>query len=344
MEKLKANGLDFAELPIVPADRSRALPLSYVQRGLWLTWRMDPASPAYNIPGVLHLKGKLDIAALQKSLDDLIVRHETLRTIFRLGDSGEPEQVVHSEFAGVLPTSDLRGVPDDLREAEAYSLVQAFAEMPFKLDREMPFRAALFQIADDEYRLALAVHHIAADGWSLNILIDELAAFYEAHTTDRIVSLPPLPIQFADYAVWQRNWLEAGEKEKQFTYWRTRLGTEHPVLSLPTDRPRSVANGSREGRYAFILPADLSDRLRAIGRTHGASLYMVMLSLLKLMLYRFTGQDDLRIGSPIANRQRAETHLLVGYLTNMQVLRTQLDATKGFAHLLARVRDTVLSA
>lgn len=343
LKKLRANGLSFAALPIVPADRQQALPLSYAQRGLWLTWQLDPQSPAYNMPGVLHLTGKLDKAALQRSLDGLVVRHESLRTIIRPTDAGDAALLIGDAGTVALPTTDLRDMPDAERESEARRLLQSFATTPFRLDAEAPFRVALLRLADNRHLLAVALHHIAADAWSLRVLIDELITLYEAHATGRPVPLPALPIQFADYAVWQRNWLEAGERERQLAYWRAHLGDEHPVLELPVDRPR-VEGESAEGRYAFSLPGAVSAGLRALARMHGASLYMAMAAVLKLVLYRFTGQADLRVGSPIADRQRADTHGVVGYLTNMLVLRSRLDATQGFDRLLAQVREAVLGA
>ncbi|WP_460427706.1 condensation domain-containing protein, partial [Azotobacter armeniacus] len=344
LAKLQEAGLSFAELPIVSADRGGPLPLSYAQRSLWLTWRLEPASPAYNMPGALHLKGILDAGALEFALQALVGRHEILRTLYPTRGDGEPEQRILAEAAIALPVTDLRGLPGESRVDEARRLQRAFAETPFRLDAEPPLRAALWRLADDEHILGLALHHIAGDGGSIQILFDELFALYEAGCSSGQPRLAPLPIQFADYALWQRNWFEAGERERQLAWWCARLGSEHPPTALPLDRPRGLSADLQEGRCGFRLPGALSEGLRGLARTQNASLFMVMLALLKLTLYRFGGQSDLRVGSPIANRQRAETRGLIGYLTNVQVLRTRVEASGSFCALLAAVRDTVLDA
>ncbi|MFD1692304.1 condensation domain-containing protein [Azotobacter chroococcum] len=243
-----------------------------------------------------------------------------------------------------VPLTDLRHMPAEARSDEARRLQQAFAQTPFQLDGEPPLRAALWRLADDEHILGLSLHHIAGDGGSIQVLVDELFALYEAACAGRPAQLAPLPIQFADHALWQRNWFEAGERERQLAWWCDRLGNEHPPTALPLDRPRGLSPDDREGRHDFRLPATLSDGLRGLARAQNASLFMVMLALLKLTLYRFGGQTDLRVGAPIANRQRAETRGLIGYLTNVQVLRTRLEPTGSFLALLAAVRGTVLDA
>ena len=343
LARLAEMGLNFAELPIVaadPAQRGEA-PLSPAQHSMWLTWQLDPDSAAYSMPGLLRLRGRLDRAALQASLDHLVLRHEALRTRFDAVPGQAPRQVVMQAAPLALASHDLRALPAADAQAEARRLATAFAAMPFRLDREAPFRAALIQTDDDEHALALAVHHIAADGWSLQILIGELLALYESHAAGRAPALAPLPIQFADYARWQHNWLEAGERERQLEYWRAQLGDGHAALELPSDRPRGAVAGG-EGRYRFAFAPATAAGLRALARSEGATLYMVMLALFKLTLHRLTGQDDLRVAAPVANRQRAETHGLVGYLTNLQVLRTRVDGADSFQTLLAGVREAVL--
>ncbi|RST55769.1 non-ribosomal peptide synthetase [Variovorax sp. MHTC-1] len=324
-----------------PADR---VLLSHAQRSLWLTWQLDPTSPAYNMPGALHLKGELDVRALQASLDALAERHEILRTIYREAQDGELEQCILPAAPVALQRSDLRGIAPASRAEELRNRLRAFAEAPFRLDAQAPLRTTLLQLEADAHVLALALHHIAGDGWSIRILVDELFALYEAFRACAPMPLAPLPIQFADHALWQRARLDAGERERQLGHWRARLNAAHAPLELPFDRPRGVVADSKEGRHAFRLPAAQSEALRSLARTQGASLYMAMLSLLKLVLYRFSGQNDLQVGTPMANRQQAETHGLIGYLLNTQVLRTQVDATRGFTALLARVRETVLDA
>ncbi|MGW8391849.1 amino acid adenylation domain-containing protein [Pseudoduganella sp. HUAS MS19] len=344
LAKMREAGLSFAELPIVQADRSGELPISYAQRGLWLTWQLDPASPAYNMPGMLRFGGRLDCGALMKALNLLAERHETLRTVFKTGSGGEPLQRILP--AGVVQAgiTDLRGLPAAERNAELLRQQEAFVRAPFKLDEEAPVRATLWQLADDENVLGIVLHHIAGDGVSVRILVEELLHLYQYECGMRPDGLAPLPIQFADYAAWQRNWFEAGEKENQLAYWQARLGLEHPPLELPFTHPRGNLDGGTEGQHAFRLEPGLSDGLRQLAREHGASVFMVMLSLFKLMLCRLSGQADVRVGAPVANRQRAETRGLAAYLTNVVVLRTQVDLSGSFAGLLGAVRETVLEA
>ncbi|WP_230182617.1 non-ribosomal peptide synthetase, partial [Aquabacterium sp. CECT 9606] len=346
LARMQAAGLNFAELPIVRLESEPAddLPLSMAQRGLWLTWQLDQASPAYNMPGLLHLSGPLDEAALRRSMGDLARRHEVLRTVFVADAQGEPWQRILPDAEVVLSHSDLRPSPMAVREAMARQQAQAFAEQAFQLDAQAPWRAALFRIGDAEHLLAIVVHHIAADAWSLRILMDELLALYEAHALSQSPSLASLPIRYADYAVWQRNWMEAGEQDRQLAYWQASLGSLHPVLDLPLDRPREAMRHAPEGRLVQALPAELSAKLREVAKAQGTSLYMVMLALFGLTLNRLTGQTDIRIGSPTANRLRAETHGLVGYVANVQVLRAQMDTRLGFSDWLSQVRETVLGA
>jgi len=347
LSKLQEAGFSFAELPIIPATREReqgCIPMSYAQRSLWLTWKLDPASPAYNMAGVLRFKGRLDEAALSIAVQALVERHEVLRTIYPAAGDGEPTQEILSGVDVAIPTLDLRSVPIDARADEVRAIQKSFAEQPFKLDAELPLRVALWRLADDEHAMGIVVHHIAADGWSMRVLAEDFLALYQRASGDRARMSAALAVQFADYAVWQRNWFEAGEKERQLSYWRTQLGTEHPALPLPFDRPRGASQKQGEGRRVFVLPADLSNALRSLAREANASLFMVMLAMFKLLLRRFSGQADIRVGAPIANRHRTETHGLVAYLTNVQVLRTRVDVSGTFAELLSTVRAVVLDA
>ncbi|OEZ64148.1 non-ribosomal peptide synthetase [Duganella sp. HH105] len=342
--KLRDAGLSFAELPIVAAGRDGALPLSYAQRGLWLTWQLDPASPAYNMPGLLHFSGALDLAALQAAIRQLVERHEILRTVFRAGDAGEPRQIIMAADTVAVPVHDLRALPEAARAEELRQIQQAFALAPFSLNSAPPLRTALWQSADDQHALGIVLHHIAGDGVSVRVLVDELLTLYRQACGQDAPPLAPLPVQFADYAQWQRNWFEAGEKDRQLAYWRGRLGDRHAALALPFDRSRGAQPHAREGRHTFQLPADVSAALRALARGQGASLFMVVLAVFKLVLYRYSGQTDIRVGAPVANRQRAETHGMLGYLTNVLVLRTEIDPSASFAALLGAVRETVLDA
>lgn len=345
LARMQEAGLVFAELPIVPALRERGegtVPMSYAQRGLWLTWKLNPASAAYNMAGTLRFKGALDVAALMQALHALVERHEILRTIYAGTGDGEPVQRLVD--GGVeVPETDLRGVPPGERTEAAQRLWKAFAELPFKLDAEAPFRLALWHLDDDDHALGIALHHIAGDGWSMRLLADDLLTFYRQACGEDIAAPAPLAVQFSDYAVWQRNWFEAGEKERQLRYWRQQLGDEHVPLALPFDRPRGGAGNHGEGRRAFVLPFELSNALRGVARASQASLFMVMLAVFKLVLRRYSGQTNVSVGAPIANRQRSETHAIVAYLTNVQVLRTSVDLSATFADLLSAVREVVLA-
>lgn len=328
--------------PTIPhqAERDRPFDLSPAQRGLWLTWRLDPESPMYNLPGVLHLRGKLDHKALNFALVAFVTRHEILRTLFQPDPTGKPRQVIRSAESVIFAAIDLRDQDETARRAE----LDRFAARPFALDAEPAFRAALYRLGENEHWLALSLHHIAADAWSLQILLAELTELYDAFAKGETPRLAKLPIQFADYATWQNSRFDAGEAERQLSYWRRKLGDDHPVLELPQDRKRQIGRSGGEARYPIHLPPPLNIRLHELARDHNSTLFIVVLALLKLTLYRYSGQTDLRVGAPIADRQRPETQGLIGYLTNLQVLRTQLDPRKSFEDLLFQLRNTVVEA
>ncbi|WP_353175961.1 non-ribosomal peptide synthetase [Delftia acidovorans] len=329
---------------ITRCDRTLAIALSPAQRSLWLTWRLEPASPAYNMVGSLSLKGPLDVWALEQALQALAERHEILRTCYPAGEDGEPRQSIQPAAPVPLRHVDLGAWADGDPQAEAQRQVLLLARQPFALDTETPLRAVLCRLGAQEHVLGLSLHHIAGDGWSNGIVIQELFHLYEALRTQQPSRLPAMALQFADYAVWQRRWFDAGERERQLDYWRARLGTEHEALALPMKQARAAAQEAQEQRLEFTLPAALATRVRALGRAHGASLFMVMLALLKLVLYRFSGTRELRVGTPVANRQKAETHGLIGYFLNLLVLRTHIDPAQDFGALLAQVREAVLGA
>ncbi|MDR6287825.1 MULTISPECIES: amino acid adenylation domain-containing protein [Inquilinus] len=342
LDKLAEHGVDFTELPIPPAPREGALPLSHAQRGLWLTWQRDPASPAYNMAGILALTGGLDVAALQAAVGDLVARHEALRTTFGIDSEGQPVQRIHAELPPPLTLRDLRASADGRGESDAFA--QALAQQPFDLEAGPLLRLELHILGDRDHRLVLALHHIVADGWSIGLIIRDLAALYGARRDGAPSGLPALEVQYPDHAAWQRGWLEAGEEARQIGHWKAALGDSHPPLDLPFDRPRPAERSDAGAAHAFRLSKPLADALRGLARRHGASTFMVMLAVLKLLLARHGGGDDIRIGTPLANRRRAETHPMIGYFTNLVVLRTVLDQRRSFVALLDRVREGVLTA
>ncbi len=317
--------------------------LSHAQRSLWLTWQLAPDSPAYNLAGSLDMEGPLDAGAMAAALDDLVARHDILRTRITAGDDGQALQAVQPMQPDGA-TSLQMPVVDMPTQAALEDALAGFAQTPFALDRQAPLRACLYRLDAQRHVLALSLHHIAADGWSLRILVDELLHCYEARLRAQPPALAPMPIQFADYAAWERQRLDGGERERQLRYWRERLGQEHAPLELPLSLARGAVTGAAEGRHRFVWPAELSDAVRALARARGASLFMAMTALLDLLLYRLSGQRRIRVGTPIANRGKAETHGLIGYLLNLQVLQVDATPQMGFGELLEQVRQAVLDA
>ncbi|BBL77219.1 non-ribosomal peptide synthetase [Methylomagnum ishizawai] len=340
---LKRRGGDAAlKLPIARVRRDEPLPLSHGQQRLWFLARLEPESSAYHIAEAVYLRGPVDATALETALSALVARHESLRTSFPESE-GVAVQRIHAGLSVPLRRVDLAAEPGD-RVAHAAALVDDTAGQPFDLAQGPLLRALLVKLAEDLWVFALALHHIVADEWSLSLLIGEFAELYAAAREGRAPRLPELPVQYADYAAWQRDWLEAGAMARQLAYWRERLGDEHPVLELPLDRPRPAVASDRGATLAFTLPDTLAADLARLCRTRGASLFMGLLAAFQALLYRQTGQADLRIGVPVANRHRPEVQGVVGFFVNTQVLRTELDGRLGFAALLARVKDAALGA
>ncbi|SET73699.1 HxxPF-repeated domain-containing protein, partial [Nitrosospira multiformis] len=305
-------------------------------------------STAYHLSGGLRLTGRLDIEALRWSFAALGRRHESLRTIFRANAEGLAEQIIEDEPRLEIPLTDFSGLPLEQARAQAGEEAGRIAGTPFDLTQGPLLRVALIRIAAEEHLLVVVMHHIISDAWSNRIVIDEFAAHYRARVQregqGQESSLPALPIQYADYAIWQRNWLEAGEKERQLAYWRSQLGEEHPVLQLPTDHPRSSKASYRAARHTFTLPAGLATRLQRQAQSQGATLFMALLSGFQGLLYRYTGQRDIRVGVPIANRHRAEIENIVGFFVNTQVLRALMDGRMSLHTVLDQTREAALGA
>ncbi|MBK1842353.1 amino acid adenylation domain-containing protein, partial [Azospirillum sp. YIM B02556] len=341
---LAAKGIDVhTRFPIPRADRSEPLPLSFAQQRLWFLWRMDPGGAAYNVPGAIRVTGPLDPALLEAAFTHLTERHEALRTSFAERD-GQPVQVVHPHLAPVLVRIDLSDLAPAEREARARDLAREEALAPFDLGTGPLLRLTLVRLADDDHLLLVTLHHIVADGWSVERFLAEFARSYDALRAGRQPDLPALPIQYADYAQWQRDWLEAGERDRQLAYWRDRLGTDHPVLSLPLDRPRPAVLGAHGGTVGFRLGAQRSRALKALAQARGVTPFVLLLAAFKLLLMKHSGETDLRVGVPFANRNRVETEGVVGFFVNTLVLRSRLDSREGFGTLLARLRETALEA
>ncbi|HKV10311.1 MAG TPA: amino acid adenylation domain-containing protein, partial [Thermoanaerobaculia bacterium] len=315
--------------PLVPVSREGDLPLSFAQQRLWFIDQLEPGSPLYNMPVALRVEGPLDAAVLAQSLGEIVQRHEALRTVFA-APQGTPVQVIRPAEPFELPVVDLSGRPD----AEALALAREEAARPFDLARGPLLRGLLLRLGETDHVVVLTVHHIASDGWSMGILVREVAALYGGSP------LPPLPVQYADFAAWQRSWLQGPVLEQEIAFWRNQLAGLPPVLELPTDRPRPAAQSYR----GAVRPVRLAQSLEALARQEGATLFMVLLAGFQALLGRWSGQDDLAVGSPVAGRNRVETEGLIGFFVNTLVLRGDLSGTPTFRELLGRVRETALAA
>ncbi|SFQ71885.1 amino acid adenylation domain-containing protein [Variovorax sp. OK605] len=331
--------------PLTPAQRAGTLALSHAQMRQWFLWQLDPQSTAYHISGALKLVGKLDTQAVRASFDALVQRHESLRTVFRTDAQGLAAQRVRGAAPLDIALVDFSALPD-ARQREARSSEEALrlSHTPFDLGEGPLLRAGLIRLADEEHMLVVVMHHIVSDGWSMQIVVDEFVAQYSARVQGTAASLPPLPIQYADYAAWQRDWLEAGERERQLAYWTQHLGTGQPALQLPTDRARNADGRYSAVRHGFELPSDLVRKLHKRLQAQGATLFMGLLAGFQVLLNRYTGEPDVRVGVPIANRHRAETEGVIGFLVNTQVLRSVLDARESLSQVLARAKDAALGA
>ncbi|EPG5281835.1 pyoverdine non-ribosomal peptide synthetase PvdD [Pseudomonas aeruginosa] len=337
---LKQQGVNLFEIaPVFKRQDGEPLRLSYAQERQWFLWQLEPESAAYHIPSVLRLRGRLDLDALQRSFDSLVARHETLRTRFRL-DGDEARQEIAASMA--LPLDIVALGP--LEEGALARQVETTIARPFDLERGPLLRVSLLRLTEDDHVLVLVQHHIVSDGWSMQVMVEELVQLYAAYSRGLEVALPALPIQYADYALWQRSWMEAGEKERQLAYWTGLLGGEQPVLELPFDRPRPVRQSHRGAQFILELDIDLSQALRRVAQQEGATAFALLLASFQALLYRYSGQADIRVGVPIANRNRVETERLIGFFVNTQVLKADLDGRMGFDELLAQARQRALEA
>jgi hypothetical protein len=326
--------------PVVPVSRDGDLPLSYPQQRLWVLHRLDPESPFYNCPVSLRIRGPLDRAVLEGALQAIVRRHEVLRTRFVETDDG-PVQIVSSGAGFRLSLADLRGLPANSREEALQDALKQEARRPFALSRDLLLRALLLRLGEGDCAVLFTLHHIACDGWSMNILLRELSQLYDDLSVRRQPCLPELPIQCADFAIWQRAWFCGERLQEQLRYWVERLAGAPPLLRL-TDHPRPSVQRFRGASESRLLP--LAEDVKVLGLQEGASLFMTLLAAFYALLHGYTGQSDLCIGSPIAGRNRAEVEGLIGFFANLLVLRTDLTGDPPFRELLRRVRATALSA
>jgi amino acid adenylation domain-containing protein len=341
---LKTAGLNLSRTVILPQSReTNKFPLSFAQQRLWFLDQLEPNSAVYNIPDMQQFSGPLNLAALERSMSELIRRHESLRTTFQSID-GEPVQVIAEAQPRKIEVIDLSHLPQGEREAEAQRMARDEGEVPFDLSRGPLFRFRLVKLEEEEHLLLLTMHHIIADGWSLGVLGRELSALYQAFSMDQSSPLEELTIQYADFAVWQRQWLQGETLEKQLAYWREKLGGELPVLDLLTDRPRPPVQTYRGSAEERILSAEVTERLKQVSTENGATLFMTLLAAFNVVLWRYTRQQDILIGSPIANRNRTEIEGIIGFFVNTLVLRSTVNPEMSFREFLAQVRETTLGA
>jgi amino acid adenylation domain-containing protein len=340
---MPAPAMQEAPPPLTTAPRQGGVPLSFAQRRLWFLHQLDPHNPVHNIAAYVRLTGPLDAAALRRSLDRIVARHEALRTVFR-GAAGEPLQEAAPPSALPFPAVDLSALPRAARAAEERRRAAELARLPFALERGPLQRAALIVHGPGEHGLVLAWHHIAADGWSLGVFLRELTALYQALRQGRRPPLPDLAFQYADFAHWQRQWLRGAALAARLAFWRQRLDGELPVLELPADRPRPAVLSHRGAHHESTLGAPLAEALAALARRGGATPFMVLLSGFAALLHRSTGQVDLVLGTPISGRHRRELEDLIGVFINNLVLRIDAGGDPSFRRLLQRVRETALAA
>jgi NRPS condensation-like uncharacterized protein len=321
---------------------SHNIPLSFTQRRLWFIDQLEPESVAYNLPAGVSLKGELDVKALERALQEIVRRHEVLRTSFRSED-GEPVQVISDDWRITLPVKDLSSLAKDEGVNEAKRLATEEAGRRFDLSCGPLVRCVLLRLAKLDHVLVINMHHIVSDGWSMGILIRELTALYEAYSRDEDSPLPDLEVQYADFAVWQREWLTGQVLEQQLNYWKNQLAELEP-LNLPMDHSQPAVMSHRRASVPFTLSSEMANELIVLSRSEGATLFMTLLAAFQSLLSKYCGQNDIAVGTVVANRKRAEIEGLIGFFVNTLVLRTKLSDNPTFRQLLNRVRTTALEA
>ncbi|MBD2609665.1 AMP-binding protein, partial [Scytonema hofmannii FACHB-248] len=330
--------------------RSPELPLSFAQQRLWFLAQLEPDSPFYNIPAAVRLQGQLNVEALQQSFNEIISRHEALRTNFQTRE-GQAVAVISKEKPLTLSIFDISELPTNQQEAEIKQQAAQEAQQPFDISSDHLLRVKLLRLGEQEHIILLTMHHIVSDGWSIGVLVQELAKLYQAFSNGQPslqdatrTPLAELPIQYVDFAVWQRQWLQGEILETQISYWLKHLENAPKVLELPTDHPRPTIQTFRGANYSFNLSPELSAALNKLSQQQGSTLFMTLLAGFQTLLWRYTGSEDIVIGSPIANRNRREIEGLIGFFVNTVVLRTNLAGNPRFEELLKRVREVALGA
>jgi amino acid adenylation domain-containing protein len=329
--------------PLEKATRTGSIPLSFAQQRLWFMQQLEPDSPFYNMLTAVRLQGELNTAALERVLNEILRRHEALRTAFSHQD-GLPLQLITPHCDILLPIVELQSLNESERENRALELAQQEAQLPFDLSTGPLLRARLLKLSEKEHIVLFTLHHIVSDGWSLGVLVKEVASLYEAFSRGDESPLEELAIQYADYSIWQRDWLSGEVLEKQLSYWREQLTGAPPVLELPTDRPRPAVQSYRGAHALVEIDKEIVEGLKGITREEGATLFMVLVAAFQSLLYRMSGQSDISIGTDVANRTRAETEALIGFFVNQLVLRTKLEGNPSFREVVKQVREVTLGA
>ncbi|MEW6733473.1 MAG: amino acid adenylation domain-containing protein, partial [Acidobacteriota bacterium] len=341
---LAEEGIVDSETEIISPVKDRdQCPLSFAQQRLWFLDQIDLSNANYNISGALHLQGKFNRWVLEESFNEIIKRHEILRTSFS-NNEGNLVQIIHPPQSSNLLLIDLREVPETRRKAETHYLIIEEAKQPFNLSQLPLLRIKLLHLAEYDHVLLVTMHHIISDGWSVEIFARELAAIYKAFLQGKPSPLADLPIQYADYAQWQQEWLQGEVLHKQLDYWRRQLGGELPVLALSIDRPRPSIQSFQGATRSLTLSREVSQALKRLSKQEDVTLFMLMLGAFQVLLYRYSGQEDIIVGTPVANRQRKEVEGLIGFFVNTLVIRTELAGRPSFRELLRRVRKVALEA
>jgi acyl-CoA synthetase (AMP-forming)/AMP-acid ligase II/acyl carrier protein len=342
IEPLQQQNLTLTVPPILPRTKDTELPLSFAQQRLWFLDQLQPNSALYNIPMVLRLQGNLNQGALEQSLWSICDRHEVLRTNF-VTINGQPTQIIQTTRE-TISVVDLQDLPIQEQAEKTQQLKQKQATQPFDLAKESLIRITLVVLSETEHLLLVCMHHIISDGWSMEVFIHELTTLYNAYAQNQPANLAPLPIQYADFAIWQRQWLQGDVLQRQLNYWQNQLADAPALLSLPTDHPRPAVQSFVGAYQEFSLSPALSQALTELSRKQGVTLFMTLLAAFDTLLYRYTGSSDILVGTPIANRNRGEIEGLIGFFVNTLVLRTDLADNPSFSQLLTRVREVAMDA
>lgn len=344
MEEMKRKARLRTQIPVIERQGEvHYFPLSYAQQRVWLVDQLDPGTPLFDMPVAWHLRGSLDVKAMEAAFTEICRRHESLRTTFTLRD-GQPVQVVGPPRRIELPIIDLMALPQQERQLETRRLAANWRALAFDLEHGPLIQICLLKLGEAHHALLITLHHIISDGWSLQILLRELSTLYDAYSQGKASPLSDLEVQYGDYAVWQRGQLQGKLFERQLAYWKEKLSHAPALLELPTDRPRPAVSSHRGAVVELTLSCELTEKIRALNQREGVTLFISMLASLQVLLCRCTGQEDISVGSPLAGRKHRQTESLMGFFINTVVLRTELSGNPTFRELLAGVREAYLAA